>query len=303
MSLEIENKLDNIKKRLNDYGITDVENLDNYSHWLLTKHFSRYVQLANFYKNLFRESDDSMEFKISFQKLSILYQIDVVIRRIISEILKPLELKLTSALSLILGNIKHLLSWKYYEDINNSKDFYNTLASRKFILDAVTWNRKKQLKKAPKTKVELWQIITRFTLGQTVALINLLSNKYRKDLFKIAKISPKAKASTFNDFVALRNHISHHNILLNIDGIKSNKKNTSVSDLILSIDLIANNTYIDRFKKQLDTYKKNYINKHSREHCLCKCDDNDQMKIEDCAKKFTTEELTKLFEYVINHFF
>lgn len=270
--MNIENdKLIKIKDTLIQSGFVG-DFSEDFDYFLKTKPTTRFINLIKWLRQNNIECNE--------WTLSSIYKIDVVIRRMISEILKPIELKIKTHVSFLLEkeniSINSLKSGAAFENIYQVHHslFEKKINTTNFVIKTI-----KNLQR--KFNGDLDAIINELMFGQVVALISLFKIDLIEKLFNSIE---KIKIINSLEYVVnLRNHIAHHNIIFNIKTLHVNNRNISIKEVINSLHFIAEGDFKEELSSKIENYKNNWIRKYL---------------LEDEAKK---DLLTALFKSVSNH--
>ena len=247
-------EINKIKEKFKEVGFNGKIS-DDFCYYLKKKHFSRYIDLIKWLR--------VNEISVNEVTLNQIYRIDVVIRRMISEILKPIELEVQAHISYYLefNNIgkKSIISGLIYENIDqftNTSLYDKKIKTIKFVNNAfIKIDQKK-----------IYKIICEFTFGQLSSFVSILkptiiskifSNKFSKD--KIIK--------TMDSIVSLRNHIAHHNLIFTTKKFLVNKFPFTFKEIIKSLSLLVNGNYLEVLENKINKYQNNHFknNNYSNE--------------------------------------
>ena len=264
-------KLAKIKKLLVENGLLD-DLTEEFDYYLKTKSTSRFVYLLKWLRQNKIECNE--------WTLSSIYKIDVVIRRMISEILKPIELKVKTHISFLLEeesiSVKALKSGIAFENLSELSDslFEKKINTTNFVIRTIGNLQKK-------FKGNLDEIINELMFGQVSALVSL----FKIDLIeKLFGSSEKTKiVDSLEYVVSLRNHIAHHNIIFSIKDLYINNKKISIKNVIESLHFIAEGDFNRKLLDNIERYRDNLMNKHHS-------DDEEKQQL-----------LTDIFNKVIDH--
>ena len=191
--------------------------------------------------------------------LSSIYKIDIVIRRMISEILKPIELKVKTHISFLLEeesiSIKSLKSGVAFENISelNNDIFEKKIKTTNFVIRTI-----KNLEYKFKGNID--EIIKELMFEQVSALVSLFKIELIEKLFNS---SEKIKIVNSLEYVVkLRNHIAHHNIIFSTKDLYVNKKKISIKNIIEFLHFIAEGDFNKKLLINIEGYRDNVISKY-----------------------------------------
>ncbi|TCG11962.1 Abi family protein [Mycoplasma todarodis] len=241
MKLTEEQYKQEIRKMQNEGLIMKENCISNYH--LSNKHSSRYISIIKWLKS--RNLDTSCEL------VEQLYKADVVIRRQLSEILKPIEIQISSWVKYYFTfnniGIKELLTKEIYEDIDDFSIYTYKENSLNFVQGKL-----KRKKGAP-----LDSTIDEMTFGTLVGLICLMDPKRIELIFSDDEFAMTKKELTniLNEMVCLRNYISHNNVLFSDKKLILNNKSLSLKTIIYSLDKITLGSYSTKLRKYIINYQ------------------------------------------------
>lgn len=274
MQIDNEQK-EEIKNILLSSGVYTFE-YNRYEIYLNNKSTSRYITLIKSIRSYSAIEKEIENIPLTMDLLQDVYKIDVVARRILSEILKPIELRTRFHIALIAKKLQNIINdelfFDFQFDSSNKSSFVKSsriLKTRFFIKNSLLAISKKVETSDIKT------IMEETSLGQVTAIISQMSNECLIKLLGNDNLLVSNANEIFENIKHLRNHIAHHSILFNFKGIntgkrlESNPKFLEYSEILGSIDkLSAYTNYSTDFKNKLLNYKNNLINKQEekKEH-------------------------------------
>ncbi len=194
--------------------------------------------------------------------LNLIYKSDVIIRRMVLEVLKPIELEIQTHLIYLLEekeiSIQNVMNGEIFESLD---DIHKSLYKNK--INTITFVISKFNKYIKRGVNQLSKIILKMTFGEIAALISILKNEYVSLLFENQN---KSKINEILDNVVhLRNHIAHHNILFAVEKLRINNKNVEIKEVIKQLINLANGNYESELISKINTYRDNVIKKHYSE--------------------------------------
>ncbi|CAM9128304.1 Abi family protein [Mycoplasma todarodis] len=214
------------------------------NYHLSNKHSSRYILIIEWLKS--RNLSTSCEF------VEQLYKADVVIRRQLSEILKPIEIQFGSWIKYYFTfnniGVKELLNKEPYEKSADFSIYTHKKGSLKFVQD----------KLKGKESIPINDIIDRMMFGTLVGLICLLDKKHIDIIFSDNEFSMTKEEFTniLNEMVYLRNYIAHNEILFSNKKLFINERTISLKSIIISLDKITLGSYSQKLEKYILKYQK-----------------------------------------------
>lgn len=221
--------------------VTDEKYLIKY---LEEKHVSRYISIIGFMKKYNLPLNDEVMF--------ILYKADVVIRRDLARILKPIEIRIRSQICYWLEemqySIEDYLSGSFLQkDVNGKND------SKKFMIKVF-----KKIYAEHNFLNEPWLIAEYLTFGQISLLLQLIDEKNSVKIFKNKKITMIEWIDLIGQIVKLRNQIAHHSIILSISNVDEKQ---SIKEFIIALSRVTRDDYIEKFENFILKYKESVSKK------------------------------------------
>ena len=245
-------QLSDIKQSLINAGMpNDIS--EAFNHFLSKKDTSRFIELILWLR---KNRIAPTEFAVSS-----LYKLDVVVRRMFSEILKPIELEIQAHLVLLFKKHKitynKIFSGVIFENIYkiNNTLFKKKISTTNFVLNTIG--------KLQRNGMNLYDSIRELTFGQIIALISILKNEFVSELFENGDKAKNIK--TLQDITTIRNHIAHHKLLFTTKKIIVAKKEIKFSQLLVSLSSVATGDYTSELINKIENYRGNWIRKHLSE--------------------------------------
>ena len=270
-----------MENKLLKYGYNETISEDFFA-FISMKHHSRFEPLIKWIR--------INGLPVNEFNITMLYKTDVVVRRMLSEILKPIELGIQAKLmTWIEENTitkEQLMGGKHYESLVElqEKVVANKIKTWSWMNNSmVKLNRDIGLKK-PKNnnRVELYEIVSKFTFGQLSAIISLFPEELIKRIFNFIG-SKKEYCLILEKIVELRNWIAHHSIIFNDKKFKIKWKEYQLKDIIESLSIVTWGNYREELKGKVIFYRNNIINKYYKEN------------------KEDTVKVMELFDAIISH--
>lgn len=270
--------MDNQIKKLELYNLV-IHDIDHMKTYLEKKHTSRYIELIKFIRANGLVNNDEL--------LNYLYRADVVIRREISEILKPIEIWIATKICYWLEEnkfkIKDYYCGIFFEDVSSVEVRDNRWYANKAITKQYTIHTMMGINKNGAMDKEPWLIVNEMTFGQLSAFISLLPEESISDIFKGIELKKADWEMTIEDIVCLRNHIAHHSLLFTNKKVYSYKRKVMINDLIDSLCIIAKENYRERLQNSIIRYRDNMLKKHKSDF-----------------KHISEEDILKMFDKIIS---
>ena len=268
-----------MENKLLKYGYNETISEDFFA-FISMKHHSRFEPLIKWIR--------INGLPVNEFNITMLYKTDVVVRRMLSEILKPIELEIQAKLmTWIEENTvtkEEITGGKYYESLvklrlkvvaNKIKTWSWMNNSMDKINRDIRWNK-------PNNKVELYEIVSKFTFGQLSAIISLFPEELIKRIFNFIG-SKKEYCLILEKIVELRNWIAHHSIIFNDKTFTIKRKDYQLKEVIESLSVITWGNYREELKTKVVFYRNNIINKYYKEN------EEDTIKV------------MELFDVIISH--
>lgn len=248
-------QIDEIIKRLKIQGLAGDFPINNPSaiQFLQNKHYSRYIEAIIFARH--------KQISTTWSALSRIYRIDLVVRRMIDERLKPIELEMKT-------HLMHFFEFNNYDfsDLEEGKlleDYSEVLKIdiRKRQRDTIAFVKesiRKIVEKNPRHT--LIDVVNEFSLGQTVGLISILNNEAFKVIFPNVQIEKKRFAKILERVVDLRNHIAHLKTVLTLKPISQNKHSTfMIKQLLQDLKSVGRGDLVIELEAEYNKYKNNAL--------------------------------------------
>ncbi|TCG10276.1 Abi family protein, partial [Mycoplasma marinum] len=238
---------------LKDNGlIINNECISNYH--LSNKHCSRYLTLLKWMRG--------NKIKILCPLLEQLYKTDVVIRRELSEILKPIEIQISSWVKYYFQfndiGLDQINDGSIFENIEDFSIYTNKQKSKSFIQGKI-----KNVSKNNSTD-DIFQIIDELSFGELIGLISLLNINHIKEIFpdREFKMDKMQLIRILNEMVFLRNWIAHNNILFTTRETKLYQEVLTLRDIVASLDKITLGNYSKKLQENIIRYKERSLNRY-----------------------------------------
>ena len=249
-----------MENKLKRYGYNELIS-EEFNTFISLKHHSRFEYLIKWLR--------ANELAVNELNISTLYKADVVVRRMLSEILKPIELSIQAKLMSWVENnnitVQDLTNGKHYECINciPRKTVANKINTWSWMNGSIQKIRNKiaYSEKCKKNSIPLSRIISDFTFGQLSAIISLFPQEIIKDVFNFIG-DKKEYCLTLEKIVELRNSIAHHSIIFNDKSFNIKSVKYSLKEVIESLSMVTWGNYRETLKDKIISYRNNTINKY-----------------------------------------
>lgn len=188
--------------------------------------------------------------------IMFIYRIDVILRRMILEELKPIEVSLATSIANYFQvkeyRLDEVLSGKYA----SSENYWISIGAN--------WERKKSKLDYLKTEMEalcrrrkysVGELVMELTFGQKIAILTLINSNDLEKHFNIFK--NRYHLEHLRRIKSYRNLIAHHHSIIP----RQWGRTILISEFIESLDAILGRNFKTRFKEKIDAYKNNFIKK------------------------------------------
>lgn len=254
---------------LREHGMQGDYNIEHFRYNIKVRHVDRYKQILAFAKK--------HSIPRTWDVIDTIYMADIVLRREISYVLKPLEIELMTRILYFLkretSNNNSLWDFDIY--LNPSEFHGNKLKVIQNNFEFMKSSVNKIVQLIQCKEYEFTKIFHEMSFSQLVTFSSLLKNEYKDFVFSTKNFDDEIKS--YKMVVSLRNHIAHHNLVFANKAIRHEKAHFKINEFLDNMTLVGRKNVRNHIIETMQNYFTKKLIKYK--------DPNSKSLMENCFNK------------------